>query len=505
LAPYIQTLAERVIAAKRAAMRRLLALLLILCVGLVPAACRKQPQGTLKVVVVGAEPQLRDPASGPLTTADSVLLANVAQGLVRFDSAGNIVPGLAERWNVSDDGLSYIFRIASATPGGRKITAEQVARLLKRAIGAHSKDSLKDSFGAVDDIVPMTDRVIEISLKAPRPELLSLLAQPDMAILHGGSGTGPFTASRTGPGGPLRLSREIVSPDDETTEREEVLLGAMPAADAVRGFAAAETDLVLGGTFADLAFAQRVKLPRGSLRFDPASGLFGLVPVAAGGPLDKPEIRQLLSQAIDRDALVGALGVAGLTPRATLLEPGLDGVLPPVPPVWMATAFTDRLPSLQAQSARLFGNATKPTIRVALPQGPGADLLFQLLARDWGALGLTVQRAPDPAAADFVLVDKVAPSSSAAWFVRQFRCGAAAVCDDQADQLMQAARDTPVPAQRYALLAQAAARIDDQQLFIPITAPVRWALVSRRIEGFAGNRYARHTLTDLQEANGDGE
>ena len=26
---------------------------------------------------------------------------------------GNIVAGLAERWNVSDDGLSYIFRIAS--------------------------------------------------------------------------------------------------------------------------------------------------------------------------------------------------------------------------------------------------------------------------------------------------------------------------------------------------------------------------------------------------------
>ena len=65
-----------------------------------------------------------------------MLLANVAQGLVRFDSAGNIVGGLAERWNVSDDGLSYIFRLASTEwPDGRKITAQQVARLLKRAAG----------------------------------------------------------------------------------------------------------------------------------------------------------------------------------------------------------------------------------------------------------------------------------------------------------------------------------------------------------------------------------
>jgi hypothetical protein len=57
----------------------------------------------------------------------------------------------------------------------------------------------------------------------------------------------------------------------------------------------------------------------------------------------------------------------------------------------------------------------------------------------------------------------------------------------------------PDPAQRYALLVQAAARIDDAQLFIPITAPIRWSLVSQRVQNFAGNRYARHTLTDLEQ------
>ena len=49
---------------------------------------------------------------------------------------------------------------------------------------------------------------------------------------------------------------------------------------------------------------------------------------------------------------------------------------------------------------------------------------------------------------------------------------------------------------------QAAARIDDAQLFIPITAPVRWSLVSARVQNFAGNRYARHTLTDLEQTVG---
>ena len=67
---------------------------------------------------------------------------------------------------------------------------------------------------------------------------------------------------------------------------------------------------------------------------------------------------------------------------------------------------------------------------------------------------------------------------------------------------MDAARQSQVPAQRYALLVQAAARIDDAQLFIPLTAPVRWSLVSGRILNFAGNRYARHTLTDLEQQPG---
>jgi peptide/nickel transport system substrate-binding protein len=110
-----------------------------------------------------------------------------------------------------------------------------------------------------------------------------------------------------------------------------------------------------------------------------------------------------------------------------------------------------------------------------------------------------VEAASDASAADFTLIDEIAPSSSPAWFVRRFRCGVVAVCDAQADQLMDSARQMPVPAQRYALLAQAASRIDDAQLFIPITAPVRWSLVSGRIQNFAGNRYARHTLTDLEQ------
>ena len=45
----------------------------------------------------------------------------------------------------------------------------------------------------------MTDRVIEIRLSAPRPNLLQLLAQPEFALSREGLGTGPFQPEvRTG-------------------------------------------------------------------------------------------------------------------------------------------------------------------------------------------------------------------------------------------------------------------------------------------------------------------
>jgi len=484
-------------------MRRHIALLLLCALSLATGSCHEQPRGALKAVVIGAAPRLRDPSLGPLPPADAVLLASVAQGLVRFDANGNIVPGLAERWNVSEDGLGYIFRIASAKwPDGEQITAQQIARLLKRQLAERSRNPLRDSLGAIEDVVAMTDRVIEIQLLAPRPTLLSLFAQPELAILRGSSGTGPFTAVSTGgPGGEVRLSREINNGDEGQLEREEVLLAGAPAGAAITDFAASKTDLLLGGTFADLPLARQVQLPRGALRFDPASGLFGFVPMRAGAPLDNPEVRQLLAQAIDRGNLVAALGVPDLAPRATLLEPGLDGMPAPLAPAWIGTPLGDRIAALRSQSDRLLGK-NKPLIKVLLPAGPGADLLFQEIRRDWGAIGISVERAQRPTEADFALVDEVAPSTSASWFVRRFRCEITPVCDQQADELMEAARQSPVPAQRYALLVQAAARIDEAELFIPITAPVRWSLVSVRVQNFAGNRYARHTLTGLQQQPG---
>ena len=485
-------------------MRRLFPLLSLALLATGLTACHRQPEGASKVVVIGAPPKLRDPIEGELAASDAVLLQNVGQGLVAFDANGNIVAGLAERWNVSDDGLSYIFRLAATKwPDGHKVTAQQVARLLKREVGPRSKNPIKDALGAVEDIVAMTDRVVEIRLLAPRPNLLAVLAQPELGIVRNGLGTGPFSIDpKASEAGALRLVRDVLTPEEDLMRKEEVLLAGADARHAIDGFIAGKSDMVLGGTFADLDYAQHARLPRDTLRFDPVAGLFGFVPVRSGSPFDNADLRRLLSQSINRDGLIAALGVPGLGPRATVLEAGLDGIAPPPPPAWMNAPLEARRNDLLAQAIRLFGNKPKPAIRLLLPQGAGADVLLRQLQGDWGALGFAVERASSESSADLRLIDAVAPSTSPAWFVRAFRCGLVPVCDSTADQLMDAARSATISQQRYALIVQAAAKIDDEQLFIALGAPVRWSLVSGRIEGFAGNRFGVHTLTNLMTRPG---
>ncbi len=474
---------------------------------LLVASCNRPDTGAVAVTVIGSRPTLVDPVTGPLTPPQAVMLGSVAQGLVRFDAAGQIEAGLAERWNVSDDGLSYIFRLASGTwPSGRKINAADVARLLRRQFGGNSRNPLKDTVGAVAEVVAMTDRVLEIRLIAPRPNLLQLLAQPEFGLVRAGHGSGPLSVDETKPldgedapgADTIRLVRALPAADGDEPVKEHVWLSAMPADAAVRAFVNGQTSLVLGGSFADLGFVLGARVPRGALRFDPAVGLFGLVPARATGPLADPEVRALLDSAIDRGALVASLGVPDLQPRNSLLQPGLEGMGTPALPPWSAIPADTRRETMLASAKSLFGD-TPPTLRIVLPEGPGAAILLQRLRTDWGVLGVTLEPATRGQPADLRLVDQVAPSGSPAWFLRQFRCGAAPICVPTADPLLEAARTTRDAGERASLFAQAERQMSDATLFMPLTAPVRWSLAASGISNFVENRFARHPLTSLRD------
>jgi peptide/nickel transport system substrate-binding protein len=191
------------------------------------SACRDSASGPIAVSAIGNPPQLSNPNLELFDPPSAILAELTAQGLVRFDAAGQVEPALAQSWIVSDDGLRYTFRIARTNwTNGTPVTAEQVAARLRSAIGRASRNPLKPILGAVADVQAMTENVLEIGLKAPRPNLLQLLAQPEMAIIRGNSGTGPY---RTTPrdDGSLLLSlpkNEEDEPIDPEAGAGEIIL-----------------------------------------------------------------------------------------------------------------------------------------------------------------------------------------------------------------------------------------------------------------------------------------
>jgi peptide/nickel transport system substrate-binding protein len=463
---------------------------------LILAACGGEESGPVEISAIGGAPRLADPSREALDPPSAVLLETAAQGLVRFDSGGEIEPALAQRWIVTDDGIRYIFRLRKAAwSGGGRVTADQVVARLRAAAGGPSRNPMKPILGAVDEIVAMPD-VIEVSLKSPRPNFLQLLAQPEMAIVRGGRGSGPYRAERRADGS-VRLALPEEEGEDSRPESPPLILRGEPAVAAIARFGERRADLVLGGTLGDLPLARAAGTPAAQLRFDPAAGLFGLAFTAAEGPFARGETRQALAMAIDRPALAAALDVPGLLERQSLLPPGIEGLPRVSAPAWIR----DVLPARRARAAALLRDAAtggeRLKVRVALPSGPGFRLLFAHLRRDWAAVGVEAVRVEPGAAADLRLIDEVAPAGLASWYLRHFTCASSPVCDPAADEMMAAARIAPDAASRRGLLANADRILAGLGPFIPLTAPVRWSLVSPRLTGFRPNAFGRHPVGEL--------
>ena len=76
--------------------------------------------GPVEVAVIGA-PDDPFEQGVRLSPAAQHMRAATREGLVALDPVGQVVPAIAERWIVTEDGLSYIFRLRDSTwPGGEE-------------------------------------------------------------------------------------------------------------------------------------------------------------------------------------------------------------------------------------------------------------------------------------------------------------------------------------------------------------------------------------------------
>ena len=103
--------------------------------------------GPVQIAAIGPLNGAANPVNGELSAPNAALLDATSQGLVAYDGDGQIEPGLAERWTVTTDGRSYIFRIREARwTDGRKVMAEEVASILRSYIAPRSRHILRDDF-----------------------------------------------------------------------------------------------------------------------------------------------------------------------------------------------------------------------------------------------------------------------------------------------------------------------------------------------------------------------
>src|ERR1700712_3079643 len=98
----------------------------LLFLSLALAACSRQREEAVTVIVLDAEHGV----------AQAVRSATV-EGLVGLDEQGRVVPALADRWTVTDDGQSYIFRLRDGTwADGTPLTGETARAALRQALAA---------------------------------------------------------------------------------------------------------------------------------------------------------------------------------------------------------------------------------------------------------------------------------------------------------------------------------------------------------------------------------
>jgi len=445
----------------------------------------------------------------------------LALGLTRRDPAGLVVPGLAQSWRVSEDGLSIVFRLREArfANGSRVTAADAVATL--EAARRRRTHPLRELLAGIASVAAPLEDVVELRLTTPQPELLELLADPSLGILPRGigsladSGLGAFRLAAGPEDGPVRLERNPVHAGGAAAAGELEVAVRAPA-EALDRFQRRLVDVVTGGGVEGFP-GVRVTAPRETLRLEPSRAVLLLLVNHRRAPLDDVRVRRALDRTADRGALArlvfgteAAAPVAGIAPRslpAFALAPEPD---------WAAVPPEDR----QAEAVRLLAEAgigPEPERRRRLVVGIGRSAeegrMMSRLAAGWAPLGIDLVAAPLPDEAailralrkdelDLALVTRRTPHDSPLPFLLPLRCreNPGGVCVEEADRLLAGSWKAATLAERMRALAEAERLWSEEVAVISLFQPLAWSLVQPGIEGFETNPAGARSLLRLSRA-----
>jgi len=370
--------------------------------------------------------RLAGPADGPETLDPAFardlstffIIRQIFRGLTRFDENLQPVPELAERIEVSSDGLEYTFylRPDAKFHDGRTVTADDVTFSLRRALDPATAGGdvsllggptfLSDIEGAEDLMAGRTDELrgvtavdastVRIRLSSPRSTFLMKLASAPASIVdraeaeRGGdwwrtpNGTGPFRVAEWTPNERLVLARFNDFFGGHPYLNQIVFRLGPSALQPFNLYEADEIDL----TGISTGSIDRVLSPESGLSDEvTVTPLFNIDYLAFRTdepPMDDPHIRRAVQLAFPRHKMAEATYNGYVKPANGVIPDGMLGV------DWPADMLEYDLESARAEIAQsVYGAADKvPPIRIYSSGYAGAIAFRDVLQRD---LGLQVE------------------------------------------------------------------------------------------------------------------
>lgn len=282
-------------------------------------------------VALQLEPPHLDPTSAAAGAIDSVLYANVFEGLTRFTADGSVVPGLAESWEISADGLTYTFRLQAGVTfhDGTTMDAEDVKFTFDRILAEDSTNAQKALYTAISAVEVLDPLTLRLTLSEPNGNMLFNLAWGDAVIVAPESietikqnpiGTGAFKFV------------EWVQSDRIELVRNEAYWGTPAALEAATFKFISDPTAAFASLMADdVDYFASYPAPENLPQFEADPRFQVLVGSTEGEtilstnnkmpPFDNILVREALAHAIDRNAIIDGAMFGYGTPIGTHFAP----------------------------------------------------------------------------------------------------------------------------------------------------------------------------------------
>jgi oligopeptide transport system substrate-binding protein len=318
-------------------------------------ACSKRDSATAapaeKILRISQrnEPATLDPQLATLPDEFFIIRALGEGLLVPNPAGGTPLPGVAEKWDVSPDGLTYTFHLRGNArwSNGDTIIAQDFARMIERALtpataapkaalffpisGGEKYYSGGSKSYAVWVSTPGI-RTLELTLQRPYADFPAIVASGPWIPQHPATtalnpiSNGPFILVEWKPNQHIAVRKNPHYWDAANVKLDGIRFLAFDSGDTEeRAFRAGQVDVTMSVPFSKLA-TYRAEQPA-LIRSVPLSETRYLAINVNRPPLDDPRVRRALALAIDRTLLVDKVVLSG-RPALNYVPPGLGGYVP---------------------------------------------------------------------------------------------------------------------------------------------------------------------------------